>query len=178
MQAEFEAAAEDGRPLEFAIGCLTTALREMIRQSEGRSVLATYALAIGLLLPMAALQFRQAISFSVLLGGGLADGALPPGVEYNPYLVWSQNSASPVLLLLWLLLVLAHLCLAWVLVESDWQGVVRFSALIGATTITLLLFTGVLMLDLSPLIAQLTYLGIEFAAISVTARRTRAAQPV
>ena len=170
MQAEFEAAIEDGTPLVFAIGCLIAAGREMANQGEGRLVLANYALALGLLIPMAALQFEQAIRFSIFPGAGQPYGMLAAGAGQNPYLIWSQTSAVPGLLILWLLLGMAHLCLAWVLVEGDWPRVIKFGALIVATTITLSLFTGVLMLDLSPLIAQVAKLGIEFAAILATAR--------
>jgi len=163
MQAEFEAAVEDGKPFLFAVGCLVAAWREMARHGEGRLVLANYALALGLLLPMAVFQFGQAIGFpSTFPAGG--------GAEQNPYLTWSQNSAVPVLAVLWLMLGMAHLCLAWVLVEGDWLRVVKCGALIGATTVTLFLFMGILVLDLSPLISQATELGIELAAILTAAR--------
>ena len=171
MQAEFEAAVEDGKPFLFATGCLIAAWRDMAKHGEGRLVLANYALALGLLLPMAVFQFGQAIGFpSTFPGGGPPYGMLAAGVEPNPYLAWSQNSAVPVLMILWLMLAMAHLCLAWVLVEGDWQGVVKFGALIGATTVTLFLFTGILELDLFPLISQVTELGIELAAILTAAR--------
>ena len=108
MQAEFEAAAEDGKPLAFAIGCLIAAWREMVKQGEGRLALANYALALGLLIPMAVQQFEQAVGFSMFLGAGIPARS----AGQNPYLIWSQNSAAPVLLVLWLLLGIAHLCLA------------------------------------------------------------------
>ena len=170
MHAEFEAAVDDGRPLVFATGCLIAAWREMANREEGRLVLANYALALGLLLPMAVLQFEQAIGLSMTPGGISPHGMLLAGAGHNPYLVWSQNSASPVLLMLWLLLGIAHLYLAWVLVDWDWARAVKIGALIGATMVTLFLFTGVLMLDLSRLVAQAAELGIELAAILATAR--------
>jgi hypothetical protein len=170
MQAEFEAAVDDGKPLVFAAGCLVAAWREMVNHGEGRLVLANYALVLGLLLPMAALQLQQAIGMSMFPGLTPAYATLVPGAGQNPYLAWSQNSAAPVLLMLWLLLGMAHLCLAWVLVDWDWPRAVKFGALIGATMVTLFLFTGVLLLDLWPLIAQAAKLCIEFAAILATAR--------
>jgi hypothetical protein len=170
MQAEFEAAVEDGKPLGFATGCLIAAWREMAKQDEGRLVLVNYALALGLLLPMAALQFEQAIRFSLLAPGAASPLGALAGAGPNPYLAWSQNSAVPVLLSLWLLLGMAHLRLAWVLVEGDWLRVVKLGALIGATMVTLFLFMGVLLLDLSPLIMQATELTIELAAIIGAAR--------
>ena len=169
MQAEFEAAVEDGKPFMFAIGCVIAAWREMFKQSEGRLALANYALALGLLIPMAALQFKHAIGFSIFPRDRLSYGMQAAGAAQNPYLMFSQNSAMPVLLSMWLLLGLAHLRLAWVLVEGDWPRVVKYGALIGAATIALSLFTGVLMLDLSPMGALIAEFGIELMAIGASA---------
>lgn len=166
MQAEFEAAIEDGRPLAFAAGCLVAAWREMASVGERRLVLASYALALGLLIPMAVHQFGQAASFVMVP----VDGLLATGIAPNPYLVWSQNSAILMLLLLWLLLGFAHLALAWVLVEGDWPRVVKLGALIGATMVTLVLFAGVLMFDFAPLVAQARDLALELTAIVAAAR--------
>ena len=55
MTAEFDVAEEDGRPLRFALGCLWCAWRMMPTHAEGRFVLASYALSIGLLMPVAAM---------------------------------------------------------------------------------------------------------------------------
>ena len=170
MQAEFEAAVDDGKPFAFAAGCLIAAWREMAKHDEGRLVLANYALALGLLLPMAVLQFGQAIGLCISPGGAAPYGVPVTGAGPNLYVVWAQNTATPVLLLLWLLLGLAHLCLAWVLVEGDWLRVGKLGALIAATMVTLFLFMGVLLLDLSPLISQVAELGVEFAAILTAAR--------
>ena len=63
MQGEFDAAIADGRPLTFAVGCLIAAWREMPTQAQGRFVLANYALALGLLVPTAGLQFACVIGF-------------------------------------------------------------------------------------------------------------------
>ncbi|RMB54873.1 hypothetical protein C8J44_0101 [Sphingomonas sp. PP-CE-3A-406] len=167
MEAEFEEAVEDRRPFLFALGCLFAAWREIGKHSEGRLILANYALALGLLIPMAALQFQQAAGF-------LSSAEGPPfdmtGAGPNLYLIWSQNSAIPILLITWLLLGMAHLCLAWMLVEGDWPRIVKCGTLIGAAMITLSLFMGVLMLNLSPLRAQVAELAIEFAAVVLISR--------
>src|SRR5687767_920672 len=42
MQAEFEAANEDRKPLRFAAGCLIAAWREMPHHAHGRLILANY----------------------------------------------------------------------------------------------------------------------------------------
>lgn len=165
MQAEFEAACEDGKPLAFAIGCLAAAGGQMVQHGEGRRTLAGYALALSLLVPMALLYFRQALGLARLAAHA---ALLAPG--QNPYLVWSQNSAVPVLLILWLVLGLAHLCLAWDLLEGDWASVLKLGTAIGAATITLVLFASLLMLDLSPLLAQVPALAAEGALLLGAAR--------
>lgn len=164
MEAEFEAAVEDRRPFLFALGCLFAAWREIGKHSEGRLIVATYALALGVLIPMAALQFQQAVGFlSSAEGPPFGNPSASDGP--NLYLIWSQNSAIPVLLITWLLLGMAHLFLAWMLVEGDWPRIVKCGTLIGAAMITLSLFMGVLMLDLSSLRAQIAELAIEFVAV-------------
>ncbi|MFD1950308.1 hypothetical protein ACFSGX_05965 [Sphingomonas arantia] len=170
MQAEFDAAVEDGKPFVFAIGCLFAAWREMAKQDDGRLTLVNYALSVGLLIPMAALQFHQAVRVLISLEHGPSRDMLDAGIGQNPYLTWSQNSAMPVLLVMWLLPAVAHLGLAWVLVERDWPRVVKFGAIIGAAMMTLWLFTAVLMLDLSPLGAQMTRLIVELAGVLGIAR--------
>jgi len=163
MEAEFEEAVEDGKPMMFAIGCLFAAWREIGKHNEGRLILANYALALGLLIPMAALQFQQAVGF--LSSAESPFGMQGAGAGPNLYVIWSQNSAIPILLITWLLLGMAHLCLAWMLVEGDWPRIVKCGTLIGAAMITLSLFMSVLMLDLSPLRAQVAELAIELAAV-------------
>lgn len=165
MQAEFEAARDDGKPLTFALGCLFTAGLQMVQHDAGRRTLAGYALALSLLLPMALLYFEQAIGLA-----GLTAHAAPPAADHNPYLLWSQNNAVPVLLILWLVLGLAHLCLAWDVLEGDWASVRRLGTLIGAATITLTVLASLLMLDLAPLLAQVPALVIEGAVLLATAR--------
>lgn len=166
MEVEFEEAVDDGRPLMFALGCLIAAWREIVKRSEGRLILANYALAVGLLIPMAALHFQQAGAFLSSADGPLF-GMPGAGAGLNSYLIWSQKSATPILLIMWLLLGVTHLYLAWMLVEGDWPRVVKCGTLIGAAMITLSLFTGVLMLDMSPLSAPIAELAIEFAAIGM-----------
>ncbi|WP_084580307.1 hypothetical protein [Sphingomonas azotifigens] len=165
MQAEFEVARDDGKPLSFAIGCLLTAGAQMVQHGEGRRTLAGYAMALSLLVPMALLYFRQALGLA-----RLAAHAALLGPGDNPYLVWSQNSAVPVLLILWMVLGLAHLCLAWDLLEGDWASVLKLGTAIGAATITLVLLASLLMLDLSPLLAQMPALAVEGAMLLAVAR--------
>ena len=145
MQAECEEAGAAGRQLRFAAGCLIAAWREMPRHAEGRLVLADHALALGLLIPVAFLQFACAIGLS---GGqsGLYGMLAMVGTE-DPYLANAQLGALPVLLVLWLLLGVAHLRLAWALLDRDWTRVVQGGSLIAAAAITLVMLVGVLHLE-------------------------------
>ena len=157
MRVEFEAAAADGKGLAFASGCLVAAWREMPQQAEGRHVLATYALALGF--------------SSVFLGGGWANGILLAGATPNPYFAWVQNSAAPCLLVLWLLLGIGHVRLAWVLVDRDWARAVKVGALIGATLATLFIIQGALFLDVTFVVMEAAAMALELAALVAVARR-------
>jgi hypothetical protein len=165
MQAEFEVATAQGEPFAFAAGCLIAAWCEMPKHAEGRLVLANYALALGLLIPMAVFQFASAIGFSSILIGGGTDATLLAGASPNPYAAYMQLNAAPCLLVLWLLLSIGHLRLAWALVDRDWSRVLKVSALIGATMVTLLIVMGVLLLDVTFLISQVPALAIELAGL-------------
>ena len=170
MEAEFETAVEDGTPLAFATGCLIAACGEMPRHQNGRFTLASYMLALGLLVPMAALQFACAMDCPTLFAGQAMLGALDGGTTREPYLASAQISAVPVLLLLWLALGVAHLRLAWLLVDRDWSRAFKVGALIAAATVTFLLFAETLLLNSAPLLLQATALGVELLAILTAAR--------
>jgi len=170
MQGEYEAAVEDGTSLPFAAGCLIAAWREMPRHQDGRFALASYALALGLLVPMAALQFACAMDLPNLLAEPGMLGALGAGAPREPYLANVQVSAVPVLLLLWLSLGIAHLRLAWLLMDRDWSGAFHIGALTAAATVTFLLFASTLFLNSTPLMLQAAALGIELLAILAAAR--------
>ena len=181
MRAEFEVATAEGKPLAFATGCLVAAWREMRNHAEGRFVLANYALALGLLIPMAVLQFAVALgSSSVFIGGVAFSGATLGGTAQSPALPLLQFCGAPCLLVLWLWLGIAHLRLAWVLVDRDWTRVVKVSALIGATVATLFILTvWALVLDVTLVMLQAAALvmlqaaamAIELTAVIAVARR-------
>lgn len=170
MQGEFEAAIEDGTSFAFATGCLVAAWRQMPKHPDGRLALASYALALGLLVPMAALQFACAMDLPGLFAGTGMLGALDGGATREPYLASAQISAVPVLLLLWLSLGAAHLRLAWLLVEQDWTRAFHTGALTAAAAVTFLLFAEVLFLDSTPLLLQAATLAVELLAVMAAAR--------
>jgi hypothetical protein len=167
MEAEFDEAVAERRQLGFAAGCLVAAAREMPRHAEGRLTLADHALALGLLVPMAFLQFACAIG---LLGGqGGIYAMLAMGGTREPYAVNAQFSAVPVLLALWLLLGLCHLRLAWLLLDRDWTRVVQAGALIASAALTLVMLVAVLHLQaafLAPVVGMLGVEGIVLFALA------------
>jgi hypothetical protein len=164
MEAEFDEAEAEQR-LGFAIGCLIAACREMPRHTEGRLALADHALALGLLVPMAFLQFACAIGLGSGQGGRY--GALAMTGAENPLLAQVQLGAVPSLLMLWVLLGAAHLCLAWALLDRDWTRVVQAGSLIAAAALTLVIMVQVLLLHaafLGPVIGVLVLEMILVAA--------------
>lgn len=171
MEAEFEAAIEHGKPLAFATGCLMVGWRQMPTEEEGRLVLTSYALAVCMLLPMAALQFGRAIGLPYLLQGpGGLYGMLAASSAQNPYFATAYFSAGPTLVALWLVLGLSHLRIAWALLEHDWSGVVRDGALAVAASATLTIFSGVLFLDDAGVALQAAVLALELVATYSIAR--------
>jgi hypothetical protein len=169
MQGEFEAAIEDRRPLAFATGCLIAAWREMPAREQGRFALASHALALGLLIPMAGLQLACAAGFPQQLTGQGWLSAVK-GTAQVPYLADAGRNAVPAFIVLWLLLGMGHLRLAWVLLERDWSRVARIAALMAAASATLIIFTGTLFLDDAGAAVQAALLGIELSAVYAFAR--------
>jgi hypothetical protein len=167
MRGEFQAATLDGRPLSFALGCLLAAWRQMPTQEEGRFVLANHVLALGLLIPMAALQLACAAGFPFLPLGQSA--ILANGAAQRLYLADAYPAAAPSLLALWLLLGVAHLRLAWLVLERDWQRVVQAASMIIAASATLVIFTVVLFLDGGGAGLQLVLLGVELLGLHQSA---------
>lgn len=166
MQAEFDEAGT--AQLGFAAGCLIAAAREMPRHAEGRLMLADHALALGLIVPMAFLQFACAIGLLGGQGGIYAMLAIDGGHE--PYLIEAQFSAVPVLLVLWLLLGICHLRLAWLLLDRDWQGMVQAGAMIASAALTLVILVTVLRLAASFLAPVIGMLGVEAIFLLVLAQ--------
>lgn len=171
IQVEFEVARAEGEGLAFASGCVLAAWGEMLKHPEGRHVLADYAFALGLLIPMAAFQFASAFGLASTIEGPLSEAIFLPKAASNPFVSYPQVSALPCLLVLWLLLGLSHVRLAWVLVERDWARVIKTSALIGATSVTLIMFMSTLLLDVTSMVLHSTAMAVELTALVGAARR-------
>ncbi len=168
MTAEHEIAASDGQGLSFAAGCLFAAGRALVASAHGRFLLTSYAVALGVMLPVAALQIACAVfGLSYLYPGhhGLS-GALIEGMST----VWMRGfyqSAGPVLALLQLAIGIAHLKLAWGLLERDWAAAIRWAVRTLAISTTLVLFMGALFID----VRQASIMGVvvlfEFAMLLI-----------
>lgn len=172
MQAEYEIAMTEGKSLSFASGCLVAAWRGMLTREEGRFTLTSYALALGVMIPMAAVQIGSALlGFPYLYPGedGLS-GALLVGAEHELLLRRIYQAAVPALALLLLLLGVGHLCIAWAILERDWVRVTRLASLTLAAATTLIIFMTVLFLDSSRALLQAAVLAVELGTVLMVAR--------
>lgn len=171
MQAELEAAIDDGRPLAFAAGCLTGALRGMPAHAEGRFALASHAVALGLIVPIGALLVSGTLPGFPFLPSGHAGMAGWLGDGGHPALLNAANQgAVPALALLVLALIAGHLLMPWFLLDRDWARVAVLARLNAAATATLFLFTGILVLDETYMLLPAAGLAIEVCAIAILFR--------
>ena len=166
MAAEFETAAEDGHPLSFAAGCFHAALRSMPTCNEGRFLLTSYAVALILILPIAAVEISMVVtglphlfSEQAQWGGGMSRGQML--LIGNTFMV-----AWPSLALLLLVSGAAQLRLAWLILECDWQRAVSTGIAFLSATMTLALVLGCLLVDIRQAVILSAVLGIEMVAIS------------
>lgn len=169
MLAEFDAATADGKPLPFATGCLFAAWRGMLTRERGRFVLTNYALVLGVMIPMAALQIGCALfGLPYLYPGqrGLS-GALLQGGAHEVLLRSVYQAAVPALALLQILIGVGHLRLAWLMLNRDWPAVLRAAMRTLAAAATLILFMGVLFLNSTQAMLQAVVLAIELGTIAV-----------
>jgi len=165
MQAEFEVAIDDGRPLGFAVGCLTGAVRDMPKHVEGRFALTSHAIALALFPIVALLMLGVASGFPFLPSGhaglsGWLAGQSEPMALLTP---WNRNFAPALALLIWALIA-GHLLMPWFILERDWARVGTLARINSAATVSLVLFTTVLFLDMAFLLLPMAALAIELAA--------------
>ncbi|KQR85276.1 hypothetical protein [Sphingomonas sp. Leaf343] len=171
MRAEFGSALEDGHALTFAAGCLLAALREMPAQEEGRFVITSYALALGLILPIAALQIGCAVfglPYMFARGAGLQAIAAPGSVQ-AALLGGTYQAAVPALTVVLLLLGVWQVRMAWVMLERDWPRVTASAMRILAASVTLATVMAALFLDATQAVLQIGMLVLEMAAVLVLA---------
>lgn len=172
MVAELEAAIDDGRPLIFAIGCLFAAWRELPAHPEGRLTLATHLLAIGLVVPTAALSFWCAyLGYPYLALGKIGVlGFLAGHSEKIPLLNDGDWALAPSVTLLILLQAVSQLLLAWFVVERDWARVAAIGRFNAATLSTLSIVTSLLGLMGANILLPLAALVTEMLGVFALAR--------
>jgi hypothetical protein len=172
MESEFDAATEEGTELSFALGCLTTAWRELPAHLEGQMTLASYTFILGLILPAAAL-----LIVGLLAGYPYVDASYVGAigsfakVEMNmPRINAGNASVVPVLGLILLLRIASDALVAWFAVERDWGRAAAALSSGAAATITLALFAGIAMLDETCVIMPAFTFAIELLAVAMLHR--------
>ncbi len=172
MQMEYEAASADGKALGFALGCLLTACRELPAREEGRFAIASHILALGIILPVAALTVASvATGFPAsYLGHVGVHGVAELGGGQGPILSEGNRFAVAPLALLVIALAALHLRIAWLALERDWTRLAAAGALSAAVTATLLILSLVVFVDAVAALAQVAVLVVELAAASALAR--------
>lgn len=171
MQAEFESIREDGRSLHFAAGCLISAWRTMPTHDEGRFMLANYAFATLLIVPLAGLLLSGTLlGFPFLYPGPAGIDARLAGEGLEALLNDANRTVSPVLAFVSFLLAIGHLLVAWTLLERDWARVAVLARLNAAITATLVIFTGIVFLDESRMLLPILGLAGELTAVLAAAR--------
>lgn len=172
MQAEFETAEIEGEPLRFAAGCLAAAWRDMVTHEEGCFVLTSYAVALGLMMPMAALQTGRALlglPYLYAKQDGVRVALVEAGTQ-EMHMRAVYQAAVPSLALLLLLIGFGHVRIAWTMLERDWPRVARTGTLTLAAAASLVIFMNALYLDGGQALLQVALLAIELAIVSMVAR--------
>ena len=169
MEAEFDAASHEGGGLSFAIGCLTTAWRQLPGHVEGRLTLASYTFVLGLILPAAALLLVGVLDGYPYVDPAYADviGSFVKADTIVPRLHAGNASAVPVLGFVLLLRVASDVLSAWFACERDWIRAAAAQRFGAATTITLALFAGLVFLDETCLVVPVLSFAIELLAITL-----------
>ena len=167
MEAELDAAAEHGRPLSFAAGCLLASWRELPRFSEGRLALASNALAICLIVPFAAVWlWLGLLGYPYLALGDVGIGGFFAGrSEQIPLLLVGELSLAPALTLVILLQSVGQLLLAWFLLDRNWRRVSAVARFNAATLTTLLIVTSMIAVIGSGVLLGLAALITETLAV-------------
>ncbi len=173
MKAEYHIAAVEGQALSFALGCLLAAWREMVGSAKGRLFLTSYAVTLGIMIPMAATEIGCVVFGLPYLypdERGLS-GAILVGGSHEALLRPVYMSAIPAFAFLQLVAGAGHLRLAWLLLERDWAGALRWAMLTLAAMTTLVIFMGAFFLDSRQALIQGIVVVIELAVLLVIMRR-------
>lgn len=166
MAAEFEVAAEAGDPLSFALGCLVAAWRELPAHDEGRFMLASHVLAVGVVLPVGSLLLASVARGFPLLALGDANTGSLLGSGYPSFPNTEANQAGlPLMAFFTIALGLGHLLMAWVMLDRDWQRAALIGRLGTAITATMLIFSSILYLFDACALPQAALIAVELIAV-------------
>jgi hypothetical protein len=169
MEAEFHVAVADARAWSFASGCLIAAWRDLPAHGEGRLLLVRYAVAFGVIIPMAALLLSAAV-LPLPMGGYLAS-ALGWGSPGSIPLIHEGNRAAAAVLAQLIAGTGAlRLGTAWAMLDRDWARVAAVARLNAAATVTLAVLAGLATLDLACALLPATALVVEIPALLLLAR--------
>ncbi len=168
MRSELEEAIAEGAGLQFAFGCLVASWGRIPTHDEGRFSLTIHALALGLIVPIAAWQVTGLCQgFPAMLRIG--DFAAPDSLQ--GYLMTSAyQGLTPLIAAVSLLLGVAHLRLAWMLLDRDWAGVEAAGAMSLAAAVTTIILIGLLNCDVSQALRQGAILLLELTIVATLAR--------
>jgi hypothetical protein len=167
MRAELDVAIEDRRPLSFAAGCLVGACRQLPRFAEGRLTLASNALAVGLIVPLAALFLWVGfLGYPYLAFGDVGlSGFIAGRSEQIPLLQVGELALAPALTLVVLLQGLGQLLLAWFLLDRNWARVSAVGRLNAAALTTQLAVTSMLAVTGTSVLIAMAALITETLAV-------------
>lgn len=166
MEAEFETAAEADEPLRFALGCLVSAWRDLPFEEEGRFVIASHVLVLGVVLPVGILLLTSVTrGFPFLaLDRFNAIGLLGRGAP--SFFISAGNATGlPLMALLTVALGVGHARMAWLVLERDWVGVATLASLGAALLITMVTFSSIFFLFDASALPQAAVIAIELGAI-------------
>jgi hypothetical protein len=165
METEFEVAAEAGDALSFASGCLLGAWREMPAEEEGRFALASHFLAVGVIVPMAALLLSSVIhGFAYLAPEGAGTGGVL-GSNGPSFVNYANITGLPLMAILTSVLGVGHLYMAWAMLDRNWERVAALGRIGAAIMATMVIFTGILFIYEACALPQAFAIGIELIAI-------------
>ncbi len=172
MLGEFEASIADGKPLSFALGCLHGAWRMMLTHPDGRLALTSYALAVGLILPLAAVLTIGAIIGFPYLDFGHDDvvGILSFGGARPTLLDDGNRAAASSLSLAVFLLAGASVLIAWAILDRNWDRVAALERFTAAATLTLIVFVALLGFDETRMALPILAFVAQHVAILVLVR--------
>ncbi|MBB3350037.1 hypothetical protein [Sphingomonas sp. BK069] len=178
MEAELEEAMAEGQGLSFAAGCLLTAWRELPAHVEGRLVLASYTLVLGLILPAAALLLAGVLAGYPYLSPYYADamGSFAGSQMLMPWLNAGNAAAMPALTLIVLLRIASDVLAAWFAAERDWTRTAAAQRFGAATTLTLATSAGLVLLDPTCALLPVLTLVLDVLAIALLRRLYGAAE--